>query len=128
MRSKMIFAVIPAFTMLTPCVYAQQDDFPVITGPYLGREPPGDMPVLFPFDFVPQGYRLHSAPAFTPDGKEVYFSAMDFSIRFSEKIFVASRPMNGSSYSTQTVRDIWGMAAVICIPVSEMKMEAGIRQ
>jgi hypothetical protein len=42
----------------------------------------------FPFDYMPKGYRLHSAPVFTPDGNEVYFSAMDFSIRYSEKMFV----------------------------------------
>jgi len=37
-----------------------------------------------------RGYKLHSAPVFTPDGREVYFSAMDFSIRFSEKVFVTT--------------------------------------
>ena len=67
---------------------AQHGDFPVLTGPYLGHKPPGKIPVKFPFDYMPEGYKLHSAPAFTPDGKEVYFSAMDFSIRHSEKIYV----------------------------------------
>jgi Tol biopolymer transport system component len=66
---------------------SQQTDFPELTGPYLGQKPPGKIPVKFPFDYVPPGYRLHSAPAFIPGGEEVYFSAMDFSVRFSEKIF-----------------------------------------
>ncbi len=73
------------------CLYGghgQQEEFPVLRGPYFGQTPPGKTPVKFPFDFMPPGYKLHSAPVFTPDGKEVYFSAMDFSVRFSEKIFV----------------------------------------
>jgi len=74
-------------------IIAQQKDFPSrklsgLTGLYLGQKPPGMTPVEFPFDFMPEGYRLHSAPAFMPGGEEVYFSAMDFSVRFSEKIFV----------------------------------------
>jgi hypothetical protein len=67
---------------------ARQDDFPFLRGPYFGQTPPGKTPVRFPLDFMPPGYKLHSAPVFTPDGDEVYFSAMDFSVRFSEKIFV----------------------------------------
>ncbi len=59
----------------------------ILNGPFLGQKPPGKIPVKFPFDFMPDGYRLHSAPAFMPGGDEVYFSAMDFSIRFSERIF-----------------------------------------
>ena len=62
--------------------------FPQVTGPYLGQTPPGRDPKPFFFAVVPPGYRLHSAPAFMPSAEEVYFSAMDFSVRFSEKIFV----------------------------------------
>jgi len=83
-----LFVAILIFFILTSFAKTQDDDFPVLKGPYLGYEPPGETPVKFPFDFLPDGYRLHSAPAFTPDGKEVYFSAMNFSIRFSEKIFM----------------------------------------
>jgi Tol biopolymer transport system component len=83
-------------SILTSCIllvgtftiFAQQTDFPRLTGPYLGQKPPGMTPVKFPFDYMPGGYKLHSAPAFTPDGKEVYFSAMDFSVGYSEKIFI----------------------------------------
>ena len=69
-------------------INAQQNDFPKLTGPYLGQKLPGTTPEKFPFNYMPGGYKLHSAPVFTPDGKEVYFSAMDFSIRYSERIFV----------------------------------------
>ena len=68
--------------------HGQQEDFPVLRGPYFGQTTPGKTPVKFPFDVMPPGYKLHSAPVFAPDGKDVYFSAMDFSVRFSEKIFV----------------------------------------
>ena len=68
-------------------INAQQTEFPELSGPYLGQKPPGKIPVKFPFDYMPPGYKLHSAPAFMPGGGEVYFSAMNFSIRFSEKIF-----------------------------------------
>ncbi|UCE18449.1 MAG: PD40 domain-containing protein [Gemmatimonadota bacterium] len=75
--------------LLTPVtVCPQAKEFPKLTGFYLGQTPPGKTPVAFPFDYMLEGYRLHSAPVFTPDGREVYFSAMDFSIRYSEKIFV----------------------------------------
>ena len=79
------------FILYITYINAQHNDFPVLKGPYLGQKPPGKTPVKFFFDFMPAGYRLHSAPAFTPDGKEVYFSAMDFSVRFSEKIFVMKK-------------------------------------
>ena len=83
-----LFSGILIFILYITNTSAQHNEFPLLRGPYLGQEPPENTPVKFFFDLMPAGYRLHSAPAFTPDGKEVYFSAMDFSIRFSEKIFV----------------------------------------
>ncbi|MBM3311855.1 MAG: hypothetical protein FJY80_10135 [Candidatus Aminicenantes bacterium] len=67
---------------------SRQSEFPKLIGPYLGQKPPGMTPIKFPFDDMPGEYKLHSAPVFTPDGKEIYFSAMDFSVRYSERIFV----------------------------------------
>jgi hypothetical protein len=83
------FSTLFCLLLIIPVAFlSQEKEFPRLSGPYLGQTPPGEIPVKFPFDYMPQGYKLHSAPVFTPDGKEVYFSAMDFSIRFSEKIFV----------------------------------------
>jgi len=83
------FSTLFCLLLLIPVtLLSQEKEFPKLSGPYLGQTPPGKIPVKFPFDYMPQGYKLHSAPVFTPDGKEVYFSAMDFSVRFSEKIFV----------------------------------------
>ena len=85
---KKLICIINVMMLTTASILAQQKEFPKFAGPYLGQKPPGKTPVKFSFDFMPEGYRLHSAPVFTPDGREVYFSAMDFSVRFSEKIFV----------------------------------------
>lgn len=55
-------------------------------GLYLDKAPPGMMPELFPFEMMPKEYRLHSSPAFSPDGKEVYFSAFLRNKAYSETI------------------------------------------
>lgn len=78
----------------------------VLAGRYFGRTPPGRTPERFPFDVMPPGYKLHSAPVFTPDGREVYFSAMDFSIRFSEKVFVMT--LAGGTWSPPRVAPFSG--------------------
>lgn len=50
--------------------------FPVLTGPYLGQKPPGATPEIFAPGIVSKSdYHEHSSPAFSPDGKEVYWSA-----------------------------------------------------
>jgi Tol biopolymer transport system component len=76
------------FALSVSNLLSQKNAFTKLTGPYLGQKPPGKVPEKFPFDLMPKGYKLHSSPVFAPDGKEVYFSAMDFSKEFSEKIFV----------------------------------------
>ncbi len=59
----------------------QQMPFPVMNGPYLGLPAPGQDPVIFApqlFEYMDQTYNsfhFHSAPVFTPEGNEVYFSA-----------------------------------------------------
>jgi hypothetical protein len=53
------------------------DDFPVLSGPYLGQEPPGDKPELFaPGILSTSEANIHSTASFTPDGREVYFSRL----------------------------------------------------
>jgi len=55
-------------------VSAQEEDFPALRGLYLCHTLPGRTPDRFFFSFMPMGYRLHSAPAFSPRCQEVYFS------------------------------------------------------
>jgi hypothetical protein len=53
-------------------VYAQE--FPVLKGDYLGQAPPGDTPIVFARGIVSTDNTLsHSAPAFSPDGNEVFW-------------------------------------------------------
>jgi hypothetical protein len=52
---------------------AQQDEFPVLAGPYLGQKPPGMTPELF-MPGVISNCDLHSGVYFSPDGNEVYYS------------------------------------------------------
>jgi len=52
---------------------AQQ--FPEFSGSYLGQTPPGKTPQLFAPDIVSTNRGQHSAVAFSPDGREAYWSS-----------------------------------------------------
>lgn len=52
----------------------RDNDFPVLIGPYLGQQPPGDTAKAF----LPEIFKnTHSTPVFSPDGKQVYWRCMD---------------------------------------------------
>ena len=51
---------------------AQENTKP--TNNYLGQTPPGDIPVVFARGIVSTDHLEHSAPAFSPDGNEVFWS------------------------------------------------------
>jgi len=53
---------------------AQQDDFPVLKGPYLGQAPPGMTPEIFAPGIISTQYHEHSAANFSPDGKEMFYT------------------------------------------------------
>jgi hypothetical protein len=48
-------------------------DFHNLTGEYLGQTPPGDTPQAFALGIVSTDDLEHSAPAFSPDGNEVFW-------------------------------------------------------
>jgi hypothetical protein len=52
-------------------IYARE--FNDLKGDYLGQTPPGDTPVIFAPGIVSTDYAEHSAPAFSPDGNEVFW-------------------------------------------------------
>ncbi|MBU1011572.1 MAG: hypothetical protein KKG99_01085 [Bacteroidetes bacterium] len=59
-------------------INAQQTDFPYrklsgLTGPYFGQKPPGMIPEIFAPGIVSTMYHEHSAPSFSPSGKEVFW-------------------------------------------------------
>ena len=56
-------------------ITAQQEEFPKLTGPYLGQKPPGKIPKLFAPGILPSSI-FHTTPVFTADGKEVYWKIL----------------------------------------------------
>jgi len=55
----------------------EADESPVLQGPYLGQERPGTVPVFFAPGIVSHAdFFEHSAAVFSPDGREVYWSAI----------------------------------------------------
>jgi len=48
--------------------------FPALTAGYLGQTPPGRIPVEFAPGIVGGRFTVHSSPAFSPDGREIYWS------------------------------------------------------
>jgi hypothetical protein len=60
--------------MFVTCINAQQDDFPVLKGPYLGQKPPGINPEIFGPGIISVDANFeHSAAVFSPDGNEVFW-------------------------------------------------------
>ncbi|MBU1011809.1 MAG: hypothetical protein KKG99_02285 [Bacteroidetes bacterium] len=57
--------------LVNTSIYAQEKDFPNLTGPYLGQKLPGLTPEPFASGIIPSA-RYHTTPVFTPDGTEVY--------------------------------------------------------
>lgn len=49
------------------------NSLPVLYGDYLGQSLPGDTPVVFARGIVSTNHLEHSAPIFSPDGKEVFW-------------------------------------------------------
>jgi Tol biopolymer transport system component len=47
------------------------------SAPYLGQTPPGERPVIFAPGIISLADRLETYPAFSPDGKEMFFSVVN---------------------------------------------------
>ena len=54
-------------------INAQESDFPKLTGPYLGQEPPGMIPKVFASGIVSSDDHIEMGCTWSPDGKEFYF-------------------------------------------------------
>jgi len=82
MKYRAIFIAFLLYFILASSSHAQQDDFPVLTGPYLGQKPPGDEAVLFAPGIVSTGLHDDHGPVFSKDGTEMYgrISGNPFSI------------------------------------------------
>ncbi len=93
MKKTVLFFCLLVLT--TASILSQQSDFPKLTGSYLGQKPPGMTPEIFApgffnrFDFVRDA-------AFTPDGKEFYFTSVEgekYAIMFSQLDSIWSPPV-----------------------------------
>jgi len=62
------------FLIAVLMVYAQQGDYPKLSGPYLGQKPPGMTPEIFAPGIVSSSGAMEYGISFTPDGKEFYFN------------------------------------------------------
>ena len=56
---------------------SQQNEFPKLTGPYLGQKPPGLVPELFASGIVSTLRNEHCPAVFSPNNDEVFWSATD---------------------------------------------------
>jgi Tol biopolymer transport system component len=83
MNFKRNMVVILASLFVIMNIHAQQNEFPVLKGPYLGQKPPVNEPVLFAPGIVSNG-RNHSSVAISPDGKELYWSGVKRKIWFTK--------------------------------------------
>ena len=76
------------FLLLILSLFSQntnKNQWSVLRGPYPGQEPPGMEPVIFAEKFITSKHRIHGAPAFSPDGKEVYWSVFPRTNEFSTR-------------------------------------------
>ncbi len=72
--------------------YAQEEDFPVLRGPYLGQKPPGMTPKVFAPGFVSTIKYGEQRCTFSPDGRECYFTRRD---EFPKSKIMVTRLMDG---------------------------------
>jgi hypothetical protein len=68
MKSNMICLAALIFFVMTSLIGAQDNNFPVLTGPYLGQTLPVNEPVIFAPGIVSYGGN-HSSLAISPDGR-----------------------------------------------------------
>ena len=77
MKLKAAFLGVGFFIILIMNSYAQNKDFPVLKGPYLGQKPPEGQPVIFAPGIVTLLSEMnHNPPVFSPDGTEIYWSEL----------------------------------------------------
>jgi len=74
MKSKAIMVGFLILIVSVFCCNVHDDDYSILKGPYLGQNPPGMTPEIFAPGIITTYYHEHSSPAFSPDGKEVFWS------------------------------------------------------
>jgi hypothetical protein len=94
--SKATGAVILLCVIFISFINAQQNNFPVLKGPYLGQEPPGLTPQIFAPGIVSVDKYSEFVCIFTPDGQECIFD------RYGDNEYQA-----GAVFHTKLVNGQW---------------------
>ncbi|MDH4156458.1 MAG: hypothetical protein OEW00_04185 [candidate division Zixibacteria bacterium] len=89
MKHKAISVLILMSSLLPPLINAQQGEFPVLKGLYLGQKPPGLIPEIFMPGIVSTELNEHGAPTFSPDLLEMYWSPQYMEIGGGRIIFMS---------------------------------------
>lgn len=74
MKYSIVFCYIVLSILLVFNSFGHKNGFPELKGSYLGQKPPGMTPELFAPGIITTEYHEHSSPAFSKEGKEVYWS------------------------------------------------------
>jgi hypothetical protein len=77
-KMKKLILITYALLAMAMVLNAQQNDFPKLTGPYLGQKPPGMMPEIFAPGIVSSKEFVDFKLAFSPDGNECYFYRLSY--------------------------------------------------
>jgi len=70
---RILINIITAMLFTTLSIPAQQKDFPILKGPYLGQKPPGLIPEIFAPGIISTKDRYELNSEFSPKGDEFYF-------------------------------------------------------
>ena len=74
MKNAFFYGGIFIFLLVSQTTHSQQEDFPILIGPYLGQKPPGMSPEIFAPGIISVDENFeHSAAVFSPDSKEVFW-------------------------------------------------------
>jgi len=104
MINELRFATLISMVVIATGLCVAQDDsvdppdFPVLTGPYLGQEPPGVTPELFAPEIMNAEHGYHSTVIFSPDLSEAFWSPME-----RGDCLVHSKVINGAWTSPKVV-------------------------
>lgn len=95
MKNLCIFIFFVFFLALFSCEPVN-DDFPILKGPYLGQKMPGEIPEFFAPGILTTRYHEHSAPAISPDGEWIFWSAFLAPLQSgAPQVILYSRVKNG---------------------------------
>ncbi|UCC81252.1 MAG: PD40 domain-containing protein [Candidatus Zixiibacteriota bacterium] len=85
MITRFIFVSAFMVLMLSAC-QPVTDDAVNPSGPYLGQEPPGDIPQVFAPGFISKGYHERGI-TFSPEGDELFYLMSDASYQYSTIVY-----------------------------------------